>query len=139
MNVVLDTNVLVSGLLSPFSPSGEIVRMVAAGGVRLCVDARLLTEYSEVLHRPKFGFDLDMVESFLDYVSRSGVVVSGVPLRTALPDRDDEPFLEAAVAGEAKCLVTGNAKHFPAKCRQGVVVLSPSKFLEYYRERKARG
>ncbi len=54
MKIVLDTNVLVSGLLTPFGPTGEIVRMVSAGELILAIDARILSEYQEVLHRPKF-------------------------------------------------------------------------------------
>jgi len=52
MKIVLDTNVLVSGLLQPFGPSGQIVRLVASGEVVLCHDPRILTEYGEVLHYP---------------------------------------------------------------------------------------
>ena len=46
MKIVLDTNVLVAGLLSPFGPCGEIVRMVSSGEVTLCFDALILAEYS---------------------------------------------------------------------------------------------
>lgn len=56
MNIVLDTNVLVAGLLSPFGTCGEIVRMVSSGELRLSFDARIFTEYEEVLNRPKFKF-----------------------------------------------------------------------------------
>ena len=58
---MLDTNVLVSGLLSPFGPPGEIVRMVSSGAVVLCLDARIFAEYDDVLARPRFGFDPDSV------------------------------------------------------------------------------
>jgi predicted nucleic acid-binding protein len=57
-------------------------------------------------------------------------------LRHSLPDPDDEPFLNVAVAGKAACLVTGNASHFPAKLRQGLRVLSPSEFLTFYKNRQ---
>ncbi len=45
MRIVLDTNVVVSGLLNAFGPSAQIVRLVAAGNLDLCYDARILTEY----------------------------------------------------------------------------------------------
>ena len=56
MKVVIDTNVIVSGLLTPFGNSAEIVRMITSGKLNLCFDARILTEYEEVLKRPKFKF-----------------------------------------------------------------------------------
>ena len=133
MNVVLDTNVLASGLLTPFSPCGEIVRMVSAGALTLCLDARLLGEYSEVLRRPHFRFDPDLVSALLDHVSHAGIPVSASPLLATLPDRDDAAFLEVAITGKAACLVTGNLKHFPAAARQGVAVCSPRDFLQHYR------
>ncbi len=133
MKIVLDTNVLVAGLLSPFGPCAEIVRMVSSGGVTVCFDALILAEYSEVLHRSKFGFDKDKVAALLDHIEHRGHTVASSPLRHSLPDPDDEPFLRVAVAGEAVCLVTGNASHFPAKLCQGRKVLSPSGFLTFYK------
>jgi putative PIN family toxin of toxin-antitoxin system len=133
MNIVLDTNVLVAGLLSPFGPCGEIVRMVSAGLLTLSFDARILSEYDEVLHRPKFKFEEDKVTALLDHIEHRGHTVASSPLSYSLPDPDDEPFLEVVVAGGAVCLVTGNQAHFPPNRCQGVTVLSPTDFLAFYR------
>lgn len=134
MNIVLDTNVLVSGLLTPFGPCGEIVRMVSSGELTLSLDARILTEYHEGLYRPKFKFDKDKVAAFLDYIEHRGVTVASSPLPQPLPDIDDEPFLEVAIAARAICIVTGNQVHFPAELCQGVMVLSPGNFLVFYKK-----
>jgi putative PIN family toxin of toxin-antitoxin system len=133
LRIVLDTNVLVSGLLSPFGPPGEIVRMVSSGAVVLCLDARIFAEYDEVLCRPRFGFDTDSVAALLDYIDFRSEVVAAEPLEKRLPDTDDEPFLEVAHACGADCLVTGNLAHFPSDLWAGVVVLSPAHFLERFR------
>ncbi|HCE45604.1 MAG TPA: putative toxin-antitoxin system toxin component, PIN family [Lentisphaeria bacterium] len=134
MKVVVDTNVIVSGLLSPFSSSGEIVRMAASGELILCYDARVLSEYTDVLNRPKFKFSPELVAVFLDQIKNSGVASSGIPLELKLPDTDDEAFLEIALSENVTCLITGNIRHFPPKCRLGKKVLSPSDFIEYYRK-----
>lgn len=136
MNIVLDTNVLVAGLLSPFGTCGEIVRMVSSGELALLFDARIISEYDEVLRRPKFQFDKDKIAALLDYVEFRGTPVAPVPLLEALPDTDDEPFLEVAVTGQAVCVVTGNQSHFPAGLRQEVEVFSPSEFLTYYKNHR---
>jgi putative PIN family toxin of toxin-antitoxin system len=138
LNIVLDTNVLVAGLLSPFGPCGEIVRMVSSGELTLCIDARIFTEYSEVLKRPKFRLAEDKVEALLDFVVIRGRTVASSPLRKPLPDPADEPFLEVAIAGRAECLVTGNRVHFPARLRQHVKVFSPREFMTHYRKQTAR-
>jgi uncharacterized protein len=138
MDIVADTNVLVAGLLSPFGACGEIVRMVSAGELRLSFDARILSEYSEVLRRPKFGFDKEKVAAFLDYIVYRGRAVASSPLLGSLPDPDDEPFLEVALASRAESLVTGNQKHFPAERCQGTKVISPDQFLIFYRNQQAK-
>ena len=138
MNVVVDTNVLVSGLLRPFSPPGEIVRLISSGELRLCLDGRLIAEYTEVLQRPKFQFDPALVGALLDLIMHEGLLTAGVPVEAQLPDDDDRPFLEVALAFETKCLVTGNLKHFPQRVRRGVKVLSPAQFLAFYRLNKGQ-
>ncbi|MFH1505098.1 MAG: putative toxin-antitoxin system toxin component, PIN family [Candidatus Omnitrophota bacterium] len=135
MKVVLDTNVLVSGLLCSFGAPGEIVRMAASGTLRLCYDARILFEYQDVLSRPKFSFDQTHVGYLLDQIETDGEVAAVEPLTKRLPDSDDEPFLEAALGGKARCLITGNLKDYPLKKRQGMLVVSPVEFLEIYRRR----
>lgn len=135
MKVVVDTNVLVAGLLSPFGPPGEILRMVASGTLRLCFDARILAEYEEVLARPKFRFNIEQTRALMDHIQAEGFSVASNPLPVRLPDPSDEPFLESAVTGRADCLITGNTRHFPSARREGMTVLSPREFLDYYRKR----
>ncbi|HCG76543.1 MAG: putative toxin-antitoxin system toxin component, PIN family [bacterium (Candidatus Ratteibacteria) CG_4_10_14_3_um_filter_41_18] len=134
MKVVLDTNVVVSGLLSPFGPPGEIIRMVASGLLELCYDARILSEYQNVLTRQKFPFDQAHVEDLLKQIEACGHITTGKPLAKRLSDPDDEPFLEVALGGKAQYLITGNLKHYPVKKQQGMQVVSPSEFLEIYRK-----
>lgn len=134
MKIVLDANVLVSGLLTPFGSSGEIVRMVFSGDLSLYVDARIIAEYRDVLLRPKFKLNKEHIETLLDYFQQNCMFVSSLPLKRRLPDIDDEPFLEVAIAGRASCLITGNLVHYPSQLRQGVKVLSPSEFMDFFRK-----
>ena len=133
MKIVLDTNILVSGLLQPFGPSGQIVRLVASGELVLCHDSRILVEYRQVLIREKFRFDPERVDALLEQIRAGGAPVAARPLVIRLPDPDDEPFLEIALAAGVQYLVTGNVKHYPAEAREGVEVLSPRSFIELYR------
>ena len=134
MKIVLDTNVLVSGLLTPFGPSGKIVRMVSAGELILYIDARILSEYQEVLHCPKFKFNKDHISILLDFIKLYGQFVSSLPLKNRLPDPDDEPFLEVAIAGKVRSLIIGNIVHYPPSSRKGIKIFSPSEFLEFFRK-----
>ena len=130
MRLVVDTNVLVSGLLSPFGPPGAIVQLIAAGRVRLCYDARIFAEYLEVLRRPMFPFGEAEVTALLSAVAATGELTGTVPLAAQLPDPTDAPFLEVAIAASAECLVTGNTRHFPPAHRHGTPVVTPRELLE---------
>jgi putative PIN family toxin of toxin-antitoxin system len=133
VRIVLDTNVLVSGLWSPFGPPGNIVGRVAAGTLKLLLDERIFGEYREVLARGRFGFDPGLVESILLQIEAAGEFVLAQPLPERLPDPKDAPFLEVAFEARADFLVTGNLRHFPARLRLGVAVVSPRDFLEALR------
>jgi putative PIN family toxin of toxin-antitoxin system len=134
MKIVLDTNILVSGLLTPFGSSAEIVRMVFSGELLLYVDARILSEYQDVLNRPKFKFNKGHIDLLLDFIKQYGQFVSSSPLQNRLPDPDDEPFLEVAIAENVKALITGNSIHYPNSLRKGVNIVSPAEFIETYRK-----
>ena len=138
MKIVLDTNVLVSGLLSPYGPPAEVVGMVVGGAVTLCVDARILVEYEQVLARPRFGFGQDAVDSLIGFVEFESLHVAATPWTEPLPDPDDAPFLEVAIAGGAACLVTGNVVHFPEHARGGVLVRTPAEFVAWVRAGRGR-
>ena len=129
MRIVLDTNVLVSGLLTPRGAPGRLVDLVLGGSVQLLVDDRILEEYRDVLSRGRFGFSPGDVSRLLDFVAETAEPVLAAPLVRRLPDAADEPFLEVALSGSADALVTGNARHFPAAAAGGVDVLSPAAFL----------
>lgn len=130
MRVVLDTNVLVSGLLKPYGAPGTIVRMTSAGTLELCHDARTLSEYREVLLRPKFRFPPSDVEALLDQIRSSGHPASPEPLTHRLPDVDDQAFLEVAISGQAHYLITGNLRHYVTWKGGLTRIVAPSDFLK---------
>jgi len=80
--VVVSTNVLVAGLLSPFGLPSEVVRMIASGRLSVCFDARIITEYAQVLSRPKFRFSPDNIQSLLDQIKAVGVAMASEPSRS---------------------------------------------------------
>jgi uncharacterized protein len=132
MKIVLDTPVLVSGLCRPYSAAGEIVRMMSNASIRLCYDARVLSEYRSVLSRPRFSFDRERIDLFLHQIALSGDMVACKPLPTSLHGVDGDIFLEITMSGDARRLVTENPRHYPQRVRQGIVV-SPAELLDLYR------
>ncbi len=128
---VLDTNVLVSGLLNAYGPPGRLLDSVLSGTLRLTYDDRIEREYREVLARPKFGFSAPLREAFLSELKHQDPVAAAVwPRKKNLPDPDDLPFLEAAKYAADHILVTGNPRHYPVSVRDDVLVLSPAQAWE---------
>jgi putative PIN family toxin of toxin-antitoxin system len=130
VRIVLDTNVLVAGLLSAKGPPGFIVEALITGDLELALDMAIREEYEEVLGRPEFAFPAPQVQALLAAVDRHAVwVAAAPPWPIPLPDPDDEPFI-AVAATSRSVLVTGNVKHFPARSRREVVVLTPREFVD---------
>ena len=133
MRIVLDTNVLVSGLHNPNGTPGRIIDLILGARIQVLYDDRILAEYLDVLARPRLAIEPSVAQAVVGYIRLSGEHVMALPLdKDTLPDPDDLPFAEVAITGEADMLVTGNMKHFSRLKEHGVTVLSPAQCLERF-------
>ncbi|MBM3713891.1 MAG: putative toxin-antitoxin system toxin component, PIN family [Actinobacteria bacterium] len=130
--IVVDTNVVVSGFLKPFSEAGTILKLILEDKIKLAFDLRILIEYEEVLKREEFNFNIKKINTIINFLKKKGKNTNALPLKKSLPDKDDNPFLEVALSAKADFLITGNKKHFPVSLCQEVKVVSPGKFLEKF-------
>ena len=135
MLIVLDTNVLVSALITPFGNAARILDMVIRGDLRLLYDDRIISEFREVLLRPKFGFAPGNVEALLDYFETDGVKITPSLINEPLVAKDDIPFLEVAISGKADVLITGNKRHFQIKSKRSLKIMSPEEFLKILKQK----
>lgn len=122
---VLDTNVLVSGLLSATGPPGRLIDALLGRRLRLAFDDRVEIEYREVLARPKLGIDRARREAFLATLQFQEHLTAPPWPHRVPPDKDDVMFLEVPLQTAERLLVTGNVRHFPPACRGPVTVLPP--------------
>ena len=113
MKAVLDTNVLVSGLLSHAGPPGKLVDAIETGLLVPVFSEPILFEYLEVLLRPKFQFEREDITELMESLYLSGILVDELNIDTSeFNDVRDVPFYTAAIQ-ENSVLITGNLKHFP--------------------------
>ena len=129
--IVLDTNVIVSGLLAGKKPTipSIILALTANDLLTPCYDERMMAEYCGVTARPHLRINQKTAGTFLRHVQDYGLRVDPLPLANELPDPDDLAFYE--VARFCFCpLITGNKKHFPDE----PLVLSPAQFYHSLRE-----
>lgn len=127
MRAVIDTNILVSALLTPNGVSAQLIAAIRSQILTPVVSQSILAEYAEVLNRPKFGFANDRIVFLLEDVRGLALFMSPRPIpRQDLPDPDDAPFIATALT--AGCaIITGNSKHFPPEI--GVEIISPAEAL----------
>jgi len=128
--IVVDTNVLVSGMINAAGPPGRITDLIREGLLGVVVDDRILAEYSEVLNRPKFNpyFDSHDVRDILVFLEQNACYTVSTTQVVDLPDIDDAPFLEVALTA-AVPLVTGNTSHYPAHYLSQVSIYTPAVFM----------
>ncbi len=117
---VIDTNVLVSALLSSYDDAATVlvVGKLFSGEVIPLFSDEILEEYNEVLRRPKFHFSERTVSMLLQTIEKYGERIVPEPTGELLPDMKDLPFYEVVVEkrdDDDAYLVTGNKKHFPIK------------------------
>lgn len=122
IRVVLDTNVVVSAHLNDEGYERHALDLALAGRIQIVVSDKILTEYEDVLRRPRFALSARQVAKALRLIRECARLVNPQRPVTAAGDPDDNCFLECAEAGRADYLVTGNKRHFPKKWRQTLVV-----------------
>jgi putative PIN family toxin of toxin-antitoxin system len=113
IRAVIDTNVLVSGLLSPAGNEALILLAIHQGLVRPCFSQDILEEYAAVLARPKFAFPPDEIEVLVAMFRSKGEFFLPDVSAAISPDPADTKFLHCAQAALADYLVTGNKRDFP--------------------------
>lgn len=125
---VIDTNVFVSALLSRHSDSAtvQVVNTMLKKGICPLYNQEIIDEYQDVLHRGKFRFPSEAIDSIIQTVQESGVSSERIASPEHFPDPKDVVFYEVALSKDDAYLVTGNKKHFP----QTPIVVTPAEMLE---------
>lgn len=119
--IVLDTNVLVSALLSPNGPPARLLAAVKDGDVTLITSEEQLQELHRVLYRLNAQVRPDEAESLVDGLRAVGVIATDLPDVDDSPDPDDNQILATAIAGGADVIVSGDKKHMLSVGRVGAV------------------
>jgi putative PIN family toxin of toxin-antitoxin system len=131
---VIDTNVVVSGLLSrdPAAPTARILDALLAGRFTFLLSVELLGEYREVLLRPRIQrrhrLDETAVDAILARLAQHAAIRDPVTTRERAPDRGDQHLWALLAAAPGAVLVTGD-QALGAQPPRGVTVLSPAEFV----------
>lgn len=128
LRLVIDTNVVVAGLLTPGGPPGRLLRALRDRQVQAVVCEAVIDEYTEVLNRPRFPFAGSIASGVVTHFVGHGLWLDKLERTSiSLVDASDQPFYDCAYS--AACpLVTGNLRHFPDT--GPVAVLNPREAVE---------
>ena len=128
---VLDTNVLISALLTPRSTSAQVLAQALSACGKLLVSKATLAELGEVLSRPKFDryVSRNTRNQFLiDLMPVVELVPESSPIRACRDPKDDK-LLEVAVHGQADALITGDADLLALNTFHWVSIVAPARFV----------
>lgn len=128
IKAVIDTNVIVSAYITKNleAATSKVWEAVLQNKLTPIYNEEILNEYSEVLHREKFGIPEHLIKWALDKIVTNGVRGERILSDEFLPDPKDVVFYEVALSKEDAYLVTGNIKHFPKK----PIVVTPAEMLK---------
>lgn len=110
--IVVDTNIIVSALLSPEGTAFEFMTRVLDGEYTVLVSEEIFREYEEVLRRDKFGLSEEIVSYILNWFINNTLWVEPRQSCVSMLDEKDRIFYDLAKSCKAR-LITGNFKHYP--------------------------
>jgi len=131
--IVLDTNVLYSGLYSSKGASFKVLQAIEKDRLKMVISTTLLFEYEDVLNRNQavLGLSESEIEKLLDYFCLKSEHQKIYFLwRPYLPDPNDDHLLELAVASVTSLIVTYNERHFKGVASFGVKSITPKELME---------
>jgi putative PIN family toxin of toxin-antitoxin system len=134
--VVLDTNVLISGVIAS-GYSASILDAVRREEIKLVISVYLLEEFSDVISRRhiarKYPKAAKEAEALLDFLRAFSILTPGIPGKDPVSrDRDDDFVLACALGESVDCIVSGDPHLLDLKTYRGVPILTPKDFVERY-------
>jgi len=133
MRAVVDTNILVRALIRPRGSVGPVLQRLRQGHYTLLYTQSSLEELVDVLSRPrireKYGVTEDDVKTIVALVLLRGKAMTVSQPLAVCRDPKDDKFLEAAVAGKADIIVSGDEDLLVLDPFEGIPIVSPAEFL----------
>ena len=128
---VLDTNILVSALLSPTGNEARVIDLLRRQLISATVSTPILREYEIVLSRSKFRLSPQRLDEFLFPFRHLSAIFEPSRRFSISPDESDNRFLECAEVANADFLITGNLRHFP-ETHAGTRIVNTRTFLSNF-------
>lgn len=131
LKVVIDTNVIVSGLTFQGKPR-EALDLVWRGDIEACISPFILGELEETL-KEDFHWTKDQIKHTIEKINKKIILVHPKNKVAVIKEKDnDNRILECAIEGKVQYLISGDKKHLlPLKEYPEIKILSPAEFLKF--------
>jgi len=133
MRAVVDTGIFVSALIRRRGTIGSILQALRDGRFSVIFTTDILVEIIDVLGRDKirikYHIDPDDISALINLIRLRGELVIPTQTVNACRDPKDDKFLEAAQAGQADCIVSGDADLLDLEAFEDIPILRPAEFL----------
>ncbi len=133
MNLLLDTNVVVSALIRDGIPRRVINEIVTRDDWFWIVTGEIETEYREVLARPRFKLPSAIQQDFQVFIEAAAIRVHPVTPPHFPRDPKDELFIAAALASNADYLITGDKDLLDEQPLASTQIVKPAEFARLFR------
>jgi putative PIN family toxin of toxin-antitoxin system len=139
IKAVIDTNILISAFISPFSYPREIERSWRRGEFIMVTSQDIVEEINRVLHLPRIQGKYHIAESdiqafILTLIHKSNCVSGELALKGVAPDPGDDKIISCAVEGEAQFIVTGDKSLQQIEEYQGIKIINAEQFIRVFKE-----
>ncbi len=130
IRVVLDTNILISGVLHIGKPE-KLIGLAIKGELEIVSSVGVVDEFRDVIGRDKFGFSPKEQEFIVNFIIRlSHLIVVKSNFKAVEKDHDDDIFINAAYDGNAKYIVSGDRHLLDMKEFKGIKIITAKQMLQ---------
>jgi putative PIN family toxin of toxin-antitoxin system len=132
MNLLVDTNVVISALIRDGIPRRVVNEVVARDNWFWIVTEEIETEYYAVLARPRFKIPSAIQQDFRAFIEAVTIRVSPVTPPPFPRDPKDERFIAAALASDADYLITGDKDLLEEQPLPSTQIVRPAEFARLF-------
>ena len=133
VRVVLDTNILISALITRNTPPDKLYQAWLRGEIELVMSDTQVAEIYDGLSRPRLRrfLDADEVDAIVENIATRALIITELPVVNVSPDPKDNPILASAIVGRAELIVSGDKKHMLDLGEvEGIPIVTARKALE---------
>ncbi|MBI5065804.1 putative toxin-antitoxin system toxin component, PIN family [Candidatus Woesearchaeota archaeon] len=131
MKVVIDTNVLISGIFWSGNYSSQVIDAWKNGDFTLIISKEVIEELVETLRDFKIKMPEEMIQEWKEMLTKNSILVeSSTRINVVKDDPEDDKFVETAVEGNAEFIITQDKHLLKVKYYQEIKIITPEEFLK---------